>query len=105
MDAFTSKELVSFNTKVLDEHVPFAWDVLADLVLNPLFREDDIEKEKGVILEEIKMEADQPEFVKYAAVYVVFAAIDTGVGKLTCCHPVALSAVKVACESKLPVLE
>jgi predicted Zn-dependent peptidase len=63
LDAFTSKELVSFNTKVLDEHVPFALDILADLVLNPLFRKDDIEKEKGVILEEIKMEADQPEFV------------------------------------------
>jgi predicted Zn-dependent peptidase len=63
LDAFTSKELVSFNTKVLDEHVPIALDVLADLVLNPLFRDQDIEKEKGVILEEIKMEADQPEFV------------------------------------------
>ena len=63
LDAFTSKELVSFNTKVMDEHLPFALDVLADLVLNPLFREGDIEKEKSVILEEIKMEADQPEFV------------------------------------------
>jgi predicted Zn-dependent peptidase len=63
LDAFTSKELVSFNTKVLDEHLPMALDVLADLVLNPLFRDQDIEKEKGVILEEIKMEADQPEFV------------------------------------------
>src|SRR5579875_3071464 len=63
LDAFTSKELVSFNTKVLDEHVPLALDILSDLVLNPLFREQDIEKEKGVILEEIKMEADQPEFV------------------------------------------
>jgi predicted Zn-dependent peptidase len=63
LDAFTSKELVSFNTKVLDEHLPLAFDVLADLVQNPLFREADIEKEKGVILEEIKMEADQPEFV------------------------------------------
>ncbi|MGC2661279.1 MAG: pitrilysin family protein [Bryobacteraceae bacterium] len=63
LDAFTSKELVSFNTKVMDEHLPFAFDVLADLVLNPLFRADDIEKEKSVILEEIKMEADQPEFV------------------------------------------
>ena len=61
--AFTSKELVSFNTKVLDEHLPLASDILADLVLHPLFREEDIEKEKGVILEEIKMEADQPEFV------------------------------------------
>ncbi len=63
LDAFTSKELVSYNTKVLDEHLPFAFDVLSDLVLNPLFREEDIEKEKSVILEEIKMEADQPEFV------------------------------------------
>src|SRR5947209_17503175 len=63
LDAFTSKELVSFNTKVLDQHVPIALDVLSDLVLNPVFRADDIEKEKGVILEEIKMEADQPEFV------------------------------------------
>jgi predicted Zn-dependent peptidase len=63
LDAFTSKELVSFNTKVLDEHLPIALDVLADMVLNPLFREEDIEKEKGVILEEIKSELDQPEFV------------------------------------------
>lgn len=67
LDAFTSKELVSFNTKVMDEHLPFALDVLADLVLNPMFRPDDIEKEKGVILEEIKMEADQPEFVLHEA--------------------------------------
>jgi predicted Zn-dependent peptidase len=63
LDAFTSKELVSYNTKVLDEHLPLALDILADLALHPLFRESDIEKEKGVILEEIKMEADQPEFV------------------------------------------
>jgi predicted Zn-dependent peptidase len=67
LDAFTSKELVSFNTKVLDQHLPVALDVLADLVLNPLFRPEDIEKEKSVILEEIKMEADQPEFVLHEA--------------------------------------
>ena len=63
LDAFTSKEMVSFNTKVLDEHMPIAFDVLSDLVLNPLFRDDDIEKEKGVILEEIKMEVDNPEYL------------------------------------------
>jgi predicted Zn-dependent peptidase len=63
LDAFTSKELVSFNTKVLDEHLPLALDILSDMVLNPLLLSEDIEKEKGVILEEIKMEADQPEFV------------------------------------------
>ncbi len=63
LDAFTAKELVCFNTKVLDEHLPFALDVLGDLVLNPAFREDDIEKEKGVILEEIKMDADSPDYL------------------------------------------
>jgi predicted Zn-dependent peptidase len=63
LDAFTAKELVCFNTKVLDQHLSQAFDVLADLVLNPMFREDDIEKEKGVILEEIKMEADSPDYL------------------------------------------
>ncbi len=63
LDAFTAKELVCFNTKVLDQHLSQAFDVLADLVLHPLFRADDIEKEKGVILEEIKMEADSPDYL------------------------------------------
>jgi predicted Zn-dependent peptidase len=63
LDAFTAKEMVSYNTKVLDEHLPLAFDVLADMVLNPLFRDDDIEKEKGVILEELKMEVDNPEYL------------------------------------------
>ncbi len=63
LDAFTAKEMVSYNTKVLDEHLPLAFDVLADLVLCPLFRAEDIEKEKGVILEELKMEVDNPEYL------------------------------------------
>jgi predicted Zn-dependent peptidase len=63
LDAFTAKELVCFNTKVLDEHLSLAFDVLADLVLHPLFHEEDIEREKGVILEEIKMEADSPDYL------------------------------------------
>ncbi|MDE3165210.1 MAG: insulinase family protein, partial [Acidobacteriota bacterium] len=63
LDAFTAKELVCFNTKVLDQHLSQAFDVLADLVLHPLFRPEDIEKEKGVILEEIKMEADSPDYL------------------------------------------
>jgi predicted Zn-dependent peptidase len=70
LDAFTAKELVCFNTKVLDEHLSLAFDVVADLVLHPLFREDDIEKEKGVILEEIKMEADSPDYL----VHEIFSA-------------------------------
>jgi predicted Zn-dependent peptidase len=63
LDAFTAKELVSFNAKVLDEHLPLVFDVLSDLVLNPVFRDEDVEKEKGVVLEELKMEADNPEYL------------------------------------------
>ena len=61
LDAFTSKEMVSFNAKVLDENLPVAFDVLSDLVLGPLFADEDIAKEKQVILEEIRMEDDNPE--------------------------------------------
>ena len=61
LDAFTAKELVCYNTKVLDEHLSLAFDVLADLVLHPLFREEDIAKEKGVILEELKIRAERAE--------------------------------------------
>lgn len=63
LDAFTAKEMVSFNAKVLDEHLPEVFDILSDLVLHPLFKEEDIEKEKGVVLEELKMEADNPEYL------------------------------------------
>ncbi|MCS7313842.1 MAG: pitrilysin family protein [Bryobacterales bacterium] len=70
LDAFTGKEMVSFNAKVLDEHLPLAFDVLADLVTGPLLRPEDIRKEKGVILEEIKMELDNPEYL----VHEIFAS-------------------------------
>jgi predicted Zn-dependent peptidase len=63
LDAYTAKELVSFNAKILDEQLPAAFELLADLVLNPLFDEKDIEKEKGVILEELKMDVDNPEYL------------------------------------------
>src|SRR3954447_25255624 len=67
LDAYTAKELVSYNSKVIDDHLPLAFDVLADLVLNPRFEPADIEKEKGVILEELKMEADNPEYLVHEA--------------------------------------
>jgi predicted Zn-dependent peptidase len=65
VDAFTAKEMICFNTKVLDEHLPQAFDVLADMALHPRFAADDIAREKSVILEEIKMEQDNPEYVVY----------------------------------------
>src|SRR6266567_2430895 len=63
MDAFTGKEIICFNIKVLDEHVPIAIDILSDLVLNPIFDPKDITREKGVILEEIKMDEDNPDYL------------------------------------------
>jgi predicted Zn-dependent peptidase len=63
LDAFTGKETVCFNIKVLDEHVPTALDVLSDLVLNPIFASDEITRERGVILEEIKMDEDNPDYL------------------------------------------
>ena len=61
LDAFTAREMVCFNTRVLDEHLPAAFDVLSDLVLSPRFAEEEIAREKGVILEEIRMTQDNPE--------------------------------------------
>jgi predicted Zn-dependent peptidase len=61
MDAFTSKEYAGYYLKVLDEHVPLAVDVLSDIVMRPAFAEGDIEREKKVVLEEIKMVEDTPD--------------------------------------------
>ena len=61
MDAFTAKEYASYYIKVLDEHMSLAVDVLADIVRRPAFSEDDITREKKVVLEEIKMVEDTPD--------------------------------------------
>jgi len=63
LDAFTSKEQICFNAKVLDDHLPIAFDVIADLVLRPKFDSDDVHKERQVVLEEIKMDLDNPEYL------------------------------------------
>src|SRR5215471_15084661 len=61
LDAFTAKEYASYYIKVLDEHLPLAIDVLSDIVRNPAFTPEDIEREKKVVLEEIKMVEDTPD--------------------------------------------
>ena len=61
LDAFTSKEYAGYYMKVLDEHLPVAVDILADLVSHPTFDPVDIEKEQKVVLEEIKMVEDTPD--------------------------------------------
>jgi len=61
LDAFTAKEYASYYIKVLDEHLPLAIDILADIVRHPAFAPDDIEREKKVVIEEIKMVEDTPD--------------------------------------------
>ena len=61
LDAFTAKEYASYYIKVLDEHLPLAVDLLADIIMNPAFDRDELEREKKVILEEIKMVEDTPD--------------------------------------------
>jgi predicted Zn-dependent peptidase len=63
LDAFTGKESVCFNIKVLDDNMHPALDVLSDLVLHPQFSQADLEREQGVILEEIKMDEDNPDYL------------------------------------------
>lgn len=61
LNAFTGKEQTVYYAKVLDNHLGIAIDVLSDMFLNSLFLEEEIEKEKNVIMEEINMYQDSPE--------------------------------------------
>jgi predicted Zn-dependent peptidase len=61
VDAFTGKEYTSFYAHVLDEQLALALDLLTEIVTSPRFTDDDVEMERGVILEEIKMVEDTPD--------------------------------------------
>src|SRR5215470_10274132 len=61
VDAFTSREVASYYVKVLDEQLPRAFDLLADLVTNPLFTNEELDRERNVVTEEIKMVEDTPD--------------------------------------------
>ena len=61
LNAYTSKEYTSYYVKVLKEDLPLAIDVLSDIFLNSTFPEEEIEKEKGVVIQEIKMTEDTPD--------------------------------------------
>ena len=61
MNAFTGKEHTCYYARVLDEFTELAIDVLSDLALNPTFPLKEIEKEKGVVIEELKNAEDDPD--------------------------------------------
>ncbi len=70
MDAFTTKENTCFYVQVLDEHLPLAVDLLTDILLHPLFDAEELEREKSVVLQEIRMVEDTPDDV----IHDLFAA-------------------------------
>ncbi|WP_214801838.1 pitrilysin family protein [Exiguobacterium sp. ERU656] len=61
INAFTSKDQTCYYVKTLDEHAATAFDVLADMFLDSTFDEEELEKEKRVVIEEIKMYEDTPD--------------------------------------------
>jgi predicted Zn-dependent peptidase len=70
MDAFTTKENTCFYVQVLDEHLPLAVDLLTDILRHPLFDAEELEREKSVVLQEIRMVEDTPDDV----IHDIFAA-------------------------------
>lgn len=61
LNAFTGREYTCFYAKVIDKNLPLAIDLLSDIFLHPLFDPKDVEKERMVILQEIKMVEDTPD--------------------------------------------
>jgi predicted Zn-dependent peptidase len=61
LDAYTTHEMTGFALKVVDTEIGRAFDLLADLLINPRFDEGDLEKEQRVIIEEMKMIEDTPD--------------------------------------------
>ncbi|RJQ33408.1 MAG: insulinase family protein [Actinobacteria bacterium] len=61
LNAFTAKETTCFYTRLLDEHLPKGFEVLADMLSNPSFKEQDILSERQVVLEEISLHEDSPD--------------------------------------------
>ena len=61
LDAYTSHEVTGFTMKVTDKGLPLAFDILADMLANPRFDHEDLEREQKVILEEMKMVEDTPD--------------------------------------------
>jgi predicted Zn-dependent peptidase len=61
LNAFTTKEHTCFYARVLDQHLERSIDVISDLLQHPLFPEKEIEKEKQVVIEEIKNTEDEPD--------------------------------------------
>lgn len=61
INAYTSKENTAYYIRSLAEHADFSLELIADIIQNPLFPEDELEREKGVVIQEIGMYQDTPD--------------------------------------------
>ncbi len=88
VNAFTSKEYTCYYAKVLDDHAEYAVDVLADMFFDSVFDETELQKEKNVVFEEIKMVDDTPDDIvhdllseatygSHALGYPILGTVDT----------------------------
>ena len=73
-NAFTAKEMTCYYVKVMDERLSVATDVLCDMFCHSVFDAKEMEKEKGVILEEIAMSNDNPEDLAHEKMAETFFA-------------------------------
>ncbi len=72
INAFTSKECTCFHAKVMSEKIDIAIDVLSDIIINSVFDKTEMEKEKGVVIEEINMSNDNPEDLAHEMMSVTY---------------------------------
>ena len=63
INAYTSREMTAYYARVLENDVPLAIDVISDILLNPIFDKQELETERGVILQEIGQSLDTPDDV------------------------------------------
>ncbi len=99
LNAFTSREHTCYYARVLDRDLPLAVDVVSDMVTASLLREDDVEAERGVILEEIAMHEDDPADL----VHDVFSSAALGDGPLG--RPVLGTAASIATLNRSQIAE
>jgi predicted Zn-dependent peptidase len=99
LNAFTSREHTCYYARVLDQDLPLAVDVVSDMVTASLLREEDVEAERGVILEEIAMHEDDPADL----VHDVFSSAALGDGPLG--RPVLGTAASIASLKQADIAE
>ena len=92
-NAFTSKEYTGYYVKAAAKHFDTALDIVSDILIEPLFKKEEIEKERGVILQEISMHEDDPRW-QAAEIFEELLYGDTPAGRYTTGYPETVKNIK-----------